>query len=76
MTGVVVAFGLAIPNVLSQALLAYRGWRAVPGPCSGSVTTCCSAWGWRLQPACRISRPLLGGMRLLALLLRPASVPP
>ena len=24
MTGVVVAFGLAIPNVLSQALLAYR----------------------------------------------------
>jgi hypothetical protein len=37
MTGVVIAFGLAIPNVLSQACWPIGRWRAVPGPCSGSL---------------------------------------
>lgn len=67
MTGVVVAFGLAIPNVLSQALLAYREVAGSAGALFGLGYYLLLSLGLAIAAWLQDLGLLLGGCGLLAL---------
>ncbi len=67
MTGVVVAFGLAIPNVLSQALLAYREVAGSAGALFGLGYYLLLSLGLAVAASLQDLGLLLGGCGLLAL---------
>ena len=66
MTGVVVAFGLAIPNVLSQALLAYREVAGSAGALFGLGYYLLLSLGLAVAASLQDLGLLLGGCGLLA----------
>ncbi len=67
MTGVVIAFGLAIPNVLSQALLAYREVAGSAGALFGLGYYLLLSLGLAVAASLQDLGLLLGGCGLLAL---------
>ena len=67
MTGVMVAFGLAIPNVLSQALLAYREVAGSAGALFGLGYYLLLSLGLAVAASLQDLGLLLGGCGLLAL---------
>ena len=68
MMGVVVAFGVAIPNVLSQALLAYREVAGSAGALFGLAYYLLLSLGLAMAAALQDLGLLLSGCGLLALL--------